>query len=414
MKAHDIEHANAGCETLPEGMTRNTIIGVLNDTGHQLGMRDSLIRIAVCMIKHTAAEDWTSLDANPVCFASQTTIALKLGKTTRSIRKAEEDLQTLGLIRKETGADGARRSFASGAEPLGLNFAPLVSAAQALLDAKRQNEENVKYHQALRREISMRRRLLTTLASQIVAEDGQHPFVETLTAKAALRNSRYDDMGLGQLEALLADVEEMVLAARQVVDELKKESGMPDQDDRHHTEHTNDHRFVSVGARKVSDASEPQGLVAHDAWDDGESSANADCGNVQNPRELLTQQLANFSNSMLVRAASADFAEQLEAMMRAKPGDPIGARVLTAEMFLSPLGINRTAWDDAVSVMGRDIAAICVMIIDANRTHPVTPIHKPGGALRAFTRRASAGELNLRGSLIGLIARSKAHEGEKM
>jgi replication initiation protein RepC len=55
--------------------------------------------------------------------------------------------------------------------------------------------------------------------------------------------------------------------------------------------------------------------------------------------------------------------------------------------------------------MGDVTAMLCVLIIDANRFHPATPIQRPGGALRAMTRRHAAGSLNLVGSLIGLERR---------
>jgi replication initiation protein RepC len=47
-------------------------------------------------------------------------------------------------------------------------------------------------------------------------------------------------------------------------------------------------------------------------------------------------------------------------------------------------------------------------VIDANRHHPTRPIHKPGGALRAFTRLHRQGGFNLPGSLIGLLERRRA------
>ena len=50
-------------------------------------------------------------------------------------------------------------------------------------------------------------------------------------------------------------------------------------------------------------------------------------------------------------------------------------------------------------------AALCVLVTDANRDHPATPIRKPGGHLRALTQRHRAGQLNLVGSLIGLAER---------
>ena len=57
--------------------------------------------------------------------------------------------------------------------------------------------------------------------------------------------------------------------------------------------------------------------------------------------------------------------------------------------------------------MGDFRAALCLLVTDANRDHPVTPVRKPGGHLRALTRRHQAGQLNLVGSLVGLAHRRR-------
>ena len=75
-------------------------------------------------------------------------------------------------------------------------------------------------------------------------------------------------------------------------------------------------------------------------------------------------------------------------------------------MFLL-MGINQSAYDEALEVMDDMAVALCILIIDRNRFHPVTPILKPGGFLRGMTRRQKAGSLNIVGSLIGLSERQK-------
>ncbi len=75
---------------------------------------------------------------------------------------------------------------------------------------------------------------------------------------------------------------------------------------------------------------------------------------------------------------------------------------------LAELGINRSAYNAAIEQMGDMATALCILIIDRNRFHPETPIHNPGGVLRAMTARHGAGVLNLTGSLIGITERDKA------
>ena len=73
--------------------------------------------------------------------------------------------------------------------------------------------------------------------------------------------------------------------------------------------------------------------------------------------------------------------------------------------MLPHLGINYSAWSQAPGIMGTEGAALCVLVLDANRDHPSAPVKNPGGMLRAMTKRYETGKLNLVGSLIGLSRR---------
>jgi len=75
--------------------------------------------------------------------------------------------------------------------------------------------------------------------------------------------------------------------------------------------------------------------------------------------------------------------------------------------LLRELGVNVSAWTDAVEVLGDEAAFIALLVIDRNRFHPVTPVQSPGGALRAFTDRARRGELNLTRAILGIWERDR-------
>ena len=69
------------------------------------------------------------------------------------------------------------------------------------------------------------------------------------------------------------------------------------------------------------------------------------------------------------------------------------------------LGITKWAYDHATQQMGDLATALCILIINRNIHHPVTPIKSPGGVLRAMTARHAKGELHIAKSLIGLARR---------
>ncbi len=80
---------------------------------------------------------------------------------------------------------------------------------------------------------------------------------------------------------------------------------------------------------------------------------------------------------------------------------------------LAPLGIRRSAYDDAVAEMGNAKAALCIIVIDRNRFHPETPIRSPGGVLVEMTRRHASDTLRLNASLISLRARTSRDPKER-
>ncbi len=75
--------------------------------------------------------------------------------------------------------------------------------------------------------------------------------------------------------------------------------------------------------------------------------------------------------------------------------------------ILRELGINISAWLDACEGMGEAIAFLTLIIVDRNRYHPVTPVLNPGGALRACTRKAPTGDLNLTRAILGIWERER-------
>ena len=76
-----------------------------------------------------------------------------------------------------------------------------------------------------------------------------------------------------------------------------------------------------------------------------------------------------------------------------------------ATRILPVLGINHDAWEKAIETMGPQSATIAVLLLDANRDHPRTPVRNPCGALHATTLRHRRGTLNLVGSRMGLARR---------
>jgi replication initiation protein RepC len=108
---------------------------------------------------------------------------------------------------------------------------------------------------------------------------------------------------------------------------------------------------------------------------------------------------------MLFKMASpemqAALSQEAGARSELRPSDFFGA----AHAMLPFLGINRSAWNDAITTMGEQATWLAILCLDANRDHPQTPVRNVGGALRAVTRKARDGKFYLDGTVIGLAHR---------
>ncbi len=79
---------------------------------------------------------------------------------------------------------------------------------------------------------------------------------------------------------------------------------------------------------------------------------------------------------------------------------------VAARLVCGRLGVSRHAWAEAVEQMGGR-AILVLAVIDRNRFHPDRPVHSPGGALRAITRRQKAGICDIDRSVAAIRWRSK-------
>ena len=150
------------------------------------------------------------------------------------------------------------------------------------------------------------------------------------------------------------------------------------------------------------------GLPAHSEFSSSEPTGPEDCLEKKHEAENeahKTQFVARLTPERIFSLAS----EEMQALISDCCGTARQIRELhvidAATRILPVLGINHSAWIIAVQTMGDVGASLCVLLLDANRTHPTAPVRNPGGALRAMTNRYQAGKLNLVGSLIGLSRR---------
>ncbi|MCE6967545.1 replication initiation protein RepC [Cereibacter sphaeroides] len=394
---------------LPKGMQRGDVERLLVICAPRLGLTSSQLHVLLVMIHHTRPEDWTSTERDPFCFAAQSAIADDLDLSPRALRTIERQLEDLGLLSRDTGAGGQRGKWGDFA--LGHNFAPLIERVPDIVALDAQRGVARQRAQILRRQLSALRRQLREAIERLLAAAPKNPMLPALLVAMAALPRRYADLPLGRLEAIRSDLEVLHRKAREALADAEEDTGRSEASHRPHIQDTSHDDFCTCSgspATTRSGGKPPETTSGVSTPHGAETCIENKDGGYRSPHkpDLLT----SFSPRMLYHAASEDFRLYLDGYKCGSLPDE-STFVQAAIAILPDLGVNLSAWDEARDSMGDLAAALSVLVIDANRFHPARPIHSPGGALRAFTRKARAGTLNLAGSLIGLVGRSRGRTG---
>ena len=395
---------------LPGTLQRSQVEGLLVDVRAALGLSPSRLTALLTMVRATRPSDWTDPACDAVCYARQTQIADQLGKTTRQVRSDESALVRLGLIYKSTANDGSRCAIQGpdGELRLGISFAPLIERIPHLLELRELVQRENRRGATLRRQCSALRRELRQALEAIFRVEPQHPGAVELAALYASWPRRFDAFGSNdELELHRQAVENAAHKALQILEMCDDSSGVsavqfrPLQDTtKKKPESCNGPAVDKRPARKRADTKSfgatPNGS-AHCLEYKCEAASGGD----------KPQFLDELNPVRLLSLCSDEMKFYVEAFQGDRSFPTTLDFIQAACIRVPELGVNDTAWTQAVEAMGDMGATLAVLVIDANRDHPVTPIHSPGGALRAFTRRHRTGQLNLAGSLIGLAERRR-------
>lgn len=390
--------------TLPQGFQRFSVEQLLIELAPILGLRGGRLHALLYMMKQTAPGDWTTPHREPVYFAPQDQTAEALNKTPRALYNDEAALEAAGLIEKRVKGNGARSPFGG----CGIVFSRLIALVPDLLALKEQATRDRQH----RKELRNRRSTYLRHVKRQIERLAHYPHMSSdarviLDAFATWPDaSRLAALPINILEAHIHDAQNLCNKLDDLLESCRDSSGPPEENCPCFIQENNQDTY-SVPCNANVDISSA-GKPAHSNLIHAGPNGPEDClenkhGGADGSRN--SKFIAQLTPERLYALASDDMRAYIEDCQ----GDNASLREIhlidAATRLIHPLGINHSAWMKAVSLMGDFGAALCVLLIDANRTHPTTPIRNPGGALRAMTDRFAAGHLNLTGSLIGLARR---------
>lgn len=408
-KFYDVE-GQTKYATLPKQMFRGEVEGLLIDIQKQIGISGRALFTLLTLIRSTRPSDWTDEGCDPVCYAKQTDIAAQLGCTDRAIRNHEKQFVALGLIDKDVAANGSRCRlvYSDGSEfRQGLSFGPLIQKVPGLLQIREQMQFERKERVKLKRQCSAVRRTIKNIIMELQPKHPDNSTLQDIVDEYLSWPTRYD------VFRTLESLEEHLNIAREYSEKLcdlqkmlNKYSGRTEPSFRPYIQDTTYDLPVicndTVSMQADCKQSDNKSINA-------QPNGRADClekefgsGSGESNKFLET-----LHPNTLLNLCSDDMQPYIKYHQAEKRIPVIEDFILAAIDRLHDLGINKSAYNAAVEQMGDLTTAICIIIIDSNRDHPVTPVRNAGGLLRVMTKRHANKQLNLVGSLIGLSERKK-------
>ena len=394
--------SETGFPTLPQGHKRFSVEQLLIEVAPQIGLRPVALQALLHMMKRTKPDHWTDPSHEPVFFAAQDETAAALGKSRRSLFNIERRLEEMGLVEKRVKGNGQRSSIGN----CGIVFSKLISLVPDLLRLAEHLRDERKEHKALRNRRSTYVRYIKQRLRENADEDGgalgaiMEVFASWPRADALSRLSNE------QLEAHVNDAQILCVTLDEIQDLHHDSSGKPAQKFPCFIQENNKEDspvFCNERVYKRSADKPAQNRIrtpSPDGSGDCRERNDEDANAARN-----TQFLTRLKPDHLFRLASNDMQAMLSECSKGSAELREFHFLDAAERMCANLGINHSAWVQAVQTMGQASAMIAVLLLDANRDHPTAPVHNVGGALRAMTRRYRGGSLNLVGSLIGLSRR---------
>ena len=192
--------------TLPEGWTKSGLLTLVSGIAHRIGLNATDLVVLRRIAQKTRAPDYADLTRSPICFERQIDMAASIGLSSAQWRKIEHKLECLGLIARETAANGyrGRVSGSLGLESCaGLSLEPLIARLDELQAIEARAVETAERLALCRLEISKARREIRRLEHGL----GDHAAMGSIIAARAAWVSPRGYTTIGSAEAHLASLE---------------------------------------------------------------------------------------------------------------------------------------------------------------------------------------------------------------
>ena len=394
---------------LDADVSKAQAMGTVSSALRLLGASETDIAAWRIIADVTDRNAWHDPDRSPVNWKRQCDLARELGISERHWRRIENRLAGYGVLARTTADNGyrGRRSGQTYGAPIscGLSLEPSLANYRALAGIVQEDALAEEVRQELALAARTARRRVGLLAAGLKDIEmrrwakGRLDELDSGLRPACTRGAGFDDLSAWQeaLVSLEGEIREALVPCPPPPPDGEPADG-PEEDIPPAAE-SGDGLGETAEKQQIMSGAPDSGVRCHI-----QPVQESEC--IQADQEDAEQEVPprkppaglRLTGTDMRDLASDDVALYLDAMDDWRDALP---------HILRELGINVSAWHDARDVMGPLIAFIALLVVDRNRFHPDSPVLNPGGALRAMTRKAREGRLNLADSILGIRHRER-------
>ena len=412
---------------LEENTNRYDLLLLVKRAGKAAGFSPRMIVLLDYYMAFTRDVDWEE-GGRPIVYQSLARTALDLGVSERQIQNLEKQLFDAGAITWNDSGNHRRfgqRDANSGKiiYAYGVDLTPLAFLKTKLEDKLHEKQLYDEAWMETKRQISWYRGQLCALLSECEANSGREEgaLVEFVARyeKIAVKIRTY--ISLEELRTLLerhkslhSELSKFVGVGTTKPVQRTQRTAIRKRTPIHSSQGAENFVHKESTTQRLFDKSntEKKGMresVPESSRRQTGNRENERLGNLRQPNHLtgndlvLATGLQHITLKQTLQASSDRFREYL----------PIDSRPLSwadvteaAYRLRSRLRISQSSWSEACELLGRNGAAVCVVLTDQAMHRAEDPVTKPAGYFRAMVNRAGGGRLRLHASILGLIKRA--------
>ena len=378
-----------------EGDTKSyDILNVIKRIKRSLGLNGTDIEILEKLFLFSQKQDWVE-GARPIVWPSNFLLSEETGIEIRSIQRSLAKLVRKCLIAPKDSPTGKRYGRRTGGirtsivEGYGFDLSPLAVRYEEFLDLHDQQKAVLEHYRSINKRITIAKKSINMIINAAIDAGLAGDWIENYSDRT--KRSKDIDDAQKTLSALLLVQEEL----NEAYNIAMKTTKMTRQRDKNvmHIDNTTDinisicNENVSKRNCSIEQSSTYLKIARRDLIGMQKNSVS----------NLMPQQEENSSEPIklsygLVKKACPEFQNYLK-------GETVADYMNAAETVRIMLGVSKDGWLQAQNAMGQNqsIVAIAIMLENFEK------INNHGGYLRGMTKKAVAGDLNLVGSLIGLV-----------